>query len=254
MIKTIIVEDDAMHARSLADTLETHFKSIRLLAICYDIQEAMIQISALEPQLVFLDVELGAYSGFDLLAMLKKRDFEVIFTTAYQKYALQAIKMSALDYIEKPVDIKQLRSAISRYHVKTSEKKIQNLLVNFNADGNEQKVALQERGSFHFVRLSDILRLQSDSAYTIVYYKDSTLIHKMLLSKNLAYFEDMFEGKGIFYRVHNQHLVNIHYIKSMVQGKSCFIIMDDGNKSIVPVARARRDDFLHYLRNNGILI
>ncbi len=254
MIKTIIVEYDAMHARSLAEALETHFKTIRLLAICHDVQQAKLQISALEPQLVFLDIELGPYSGFDLLAMLKKRDFEVIFTTAYQEYALQAIKMSALDYIEKPVDIKQLRAAISRYHTRASEKKIQNLLINFNMDGNEQKVALQERGNYIFVRLKDILRLQSDNAYTVVYYKDHSFINKVLLSKNLAYFEDMFEGKGTFYRVHNQHLVNIHYIKRMVHGKSCVIVMDDNKKSVVPVARARRDDFFHYLRNNGILI
>lgn len=254
MIKTIIVEDDEMHARSLADTLATHFKNIQLLAVCNSVPQAMLQIPALKPQLVFLDVELGSLSGFDLLAMLKTRVFEVIFTTAYQKYAVQAIKMSALDYIEKPIDIKQLENAIARYSDKASENKIRNLLENFTSERNEQKIVLQEGGSSLFVCLKDILRLQSDNAYTLVYYWDNKSINKVVLSRNLSYFEDMLKEKGAFYRVHNQHLINIFYIKRLVQDKGCVVVMDDDKKTVVPVARARRDDFFDFLRNNGIII
>ena len=115
MIKTLIVEDDIMHARSLTEMIQEHFKNIRILSVCNNVPDAAQQIRELHPDLVFLDVELGPYTGFDLLAMLNRRDFEVIFTTAYQKYAVMAIKMSALDFIEKPIRPQQLLQKVSQY-------------------------------------------------------------------------------------------------------------------------------------------
>ena len=100
MIRTIIVEDDSMHSKSLVRLLEENFSNVEILAVCNNVPEAVKEITAQKPQLVFLDVELGPYTGFDLLEMLENRNFEVIFTTAYQKYAVRAIKTSALDYLE----------------------------------------------------------------------------------------------------------------------------------------------------------
>ncbi|HBG53764.1 MAG TPA: hypothetical protein DDW70_06100 [Rikenellaceae bacterium] len=254
MIRTLIVEDDIMHARSLTDIIHEHFKNIQILSVCTNVPDAAQQIQELKPELVFLDVELGPLTGFDLLAMLNRRDFEVIFTTAYQKYAVQAIKMSALDYIEKPIDVNQLREALSRYKTKASEKKVQNLLVNLQSSEQDQKIALFDQGSFLFVRIKDIIRLRSENAYTEVYYLENQLVNKALMSKSIAFYEEMLDGKGLFYRIHNQHLINITFIKRLVLNSGCAVIMDDVERSVVPVARSRRDRFLSYLRHNGLMI
>ena len=254
MIKTLIVEDDIMHARSLTEMIQEHFKNIRILSVCNNVPDAAQQIRELHPDLVFLDVELGPYTGFDLLAMLNRRDFEVIFTTAYQKYAVMAIKMSALDFIEKPIDVNQLREALSRYKTKESEKKLQNLLFNLQANEKDQKIALFDQGSFLFVNIKDIMRLRSENAYTEIYYLEDQHVNTALMSKSIAFHEELLDGKGLFYRVHNQHLVNIKYIKRLVLDSGCAVIMDDDERSVVPVARSRRDQFVSYLRDCGIMI
>ncbi|MFY9115652.1 MAG: LytTR family DNA-binding domain-containing protein [Bacteroidales bacterium] len=254
MIKAVIVENDRLHAKSLADMIEDYFDNVQLLDIFDNVPSAALHIPALNPDLLFLDIELGAQSGFDLLDQLKKRDFEVIFTTAYQQYAIQAIKMSALDYLEKPIDPEQLKNAMARYSHKIRSNNIENLLQNFSREKELQKIALYDGSSFLFVSLSHILRLQSDNAYTLFYFKDNDKVNKMLVSRNLAYYEDLFEGRASFYRVHNQHFVNINYIKRLVHDKGFTIIMEGDETSTVPVARARRDGFIRYLRKNGILI
>ncbi|HNR28272.1 MAG TPA: LytTR family DNA-binding domain-containing protein [Bacteroidales bacterium] len=253
MIKTIIVEDDVMHARSLTEMIEEHFKNIRILSVCNNLPDAVQKIQELKPDLVFLDVELGPYNGFDLLAMFNRRDFEVIFTTAYQKYAVMALKMSALDYIEKPVQIDQLREALSRYKSRSGEKKMQNLLRNFQASQEEQKIALFDQGSFLFIMVKDIIWLSSENAYTKIRFRDGDAVNKVLMSKSIAYYQDMLEGKGLFFRVHNQHLVNIRFIKRLVLDSTCDIIMDDNERSVVPVARSRREQFIDYLHDNGVM-
>ena len=107
---------------------------------------------------------------------------------------------------------------------------------------------------FPVCELKDIIRLHSDNAYTEVFYKEDKKIVKTLTSKGISYFEDLFEGKALFYRVHNQHSININYIRQMIYDNGLNLIMDDSEKTLIPVARARKDDFMFFLRQNGILI
>jgi len=162
--------------------------------------------------------------------------------------------MSALDFIEKPIDVNQLREALSRYKTKESEKKLQNLLFNLQANEKDQKIALFDQGSFLFVNIKDIMRLRSENAYTEIYYLEDQHVNTALMSKSIAFYEELLDGKGLFYRVHNQHLVNIKYIKRLVLDSGCAVIMDDDERSVVPVARSRRDQFVSYLRDCGIMI
>lgn len=254
MIKTIIVEDDLMHVESLVKILHENFKNVQIEAICTNVPDAVKKIDTLKPHLVFLDVEMGPFTGFDVLEMVKRKDFEVIFTTAYEQYAIRAIKTAALDYIEKPVNVDKLTEALARYKLKTGAKKIQTLLENFKNNSEEQKVALYDKGCFLFVKLKDIIRLHSDNAYTEVFYKEDKKVIKTLTSKGISYFEDLFQGKALFYRVHNQHLININYIRQMIYDNGLNLKMDDSEKSSIPVARARKEDFMLFLKQNGILI
>lgn len=253
MIRTLIVDDDPMHADSLARLLKDNFDEIELVATCYDVPTAVNKIQTHKPQLLFLDIEMPPHTAFDLLEMVSPRHFEVIFTTSYQQYAVQAIKASALDYIEKPVDIEKLREAMVRYEEKESNAKINNLLGNFKVRDENQKIALYDKGALNFYLLKDIIRCQSDNVYTEFFIAQHGKTQRIEMSKGMSHFEDFLVEKGFFFRVHNQHIVNINHIRKFIRDNGSYLIMDNDPAITIPIARGRKDDFIIFLRKNGIL-
>jgi len=258
MIKTIIVDDDYLHLESLEAMIKEHFKQVEIIALCQNIADAINKIDVLKPQLVFLDIEMGTHTGFDLLEMIEHRDFEVIFTTSYQKYAIQALKASALDYIEKPIRKANVEEALLRYKEKTGKARMLNLLANFKLNEEDQKIALPNRKGLSFFEVKNIIRCKSDNSYTEFIVSDESCnplqISKIVVSKGLNMFEDFLIEKGFFYRIHNQHIVNINHIKKYVKDEGGYLIMDDKSGVPIPIARARRDDFLNYLQSRGIIL
>lgn len=258
MIRTIIVDDDALHIQSLVDLLHADFKHVEIMATCSNVPDAASKINELKPQLVFLDIEMSPYSGFDLLEMVDERDFEVIFTTSYNRYAIQAIKASALDFIEKPLDKANLADALHRYKEKTGKSKMQNLIANFKLSNEEQKIGLTDKDGVHFYELKNIVRCQSDNSYTEFYIlgesRKAGEVIRIVISKGINDFEDFLLEKGFFYRVHNQHLININHINKYVRNNGGYLVMDDNSGGSIPVARARKDDFLNFLRSKGIIL
>ena len=258
MIKTIIVDDDHFHLESLEIMLTEHFKQVEIIATCQNVTNAVIQIDILKPQLVFLDIEMMPYSGFDLLEMVAERDFEVIFTTSYQKYAVQAIRASALDYIEKPIRKASLDEALMRYKGKTGNARMLNLLANFRLNDEEQRIALPDKKGLSFFEVKNIVRCQSDNSYTEFYILGENCnpypITKMVVSKGFNDFEDFLVDRGIFYRVHNQHIVNVNHIKKYVKDDGGYLVMDDKSGVSIPIARARKEEFLNYLQSKGIIL
>lgn len=250
MIKTIIIDDDQFHIDSLINILTDNFKQIEIIAYCNNVPEGVDAINKLKPQLIFLDIEMSPYTGFDLLEMVDERDFEVIFTTSYQRYAIQAIKASALDYIEKPVEINILAEAISRFKEKTGKLRMKNLLNNFGKDSSYQKIALNDNNGLNFFETNNIIRCESDNSFTVFYIKENSRILKFTVSKGLYYFEDYLLDLGSFYRVHNKHIININHIKKFVKETGGYLLMNDNSGITIPVARARKDDFLNFLRLN----
>jgi two-component system, LytTR family, response regulator len=255
MIKTIIVDDDHLHLESLDSMIKEHFKQIEIIALCHNITTAVCKIDELKPQLVFLDIEMGTHTGFDLLEMVSQRDFEVIFTTNYQKYAIQAIKASALDFIEKPIRKDHVAEALQRFKAKSGNERMLNLLANFKSDAEYHKIALPDKKGLSFFEVRNIIRCQSDNSYTEFFIlengKQSELV-KIEISKGLSYFEDYLLDKGFFYRIHNQHLINVNHIKKYIKCDGGYLMMMDG--STIPVARNRKDDFIHYLQSRGIML
>lgn len=258
MIRTIVVDDDALHLQSLVGLLGEHFKQVEIIAANTNVPDAATQINQLKPQLVFLDIEMSPYTGFDLLEMVDECDFEVIFTTSHNRYAIQAIKASALDFIEKPLDKNTLGEALLRYKEKIGKLKMQNLLANFKLNNEDQKIALSDRNGLHFYELKNIIRCQSDNSYTEFHIlgedqKDG-ITKKIIVSKAINDFEDFLIGKGFFYRVHNRHIVNINRIKKFAKDNGSYLIMDDHSGDTIPVARSQKDDFLSFLRQKGMII
>lgn len=258
MIKTILIDDDLLHLESLQKMLDENFRQVEIIATSNNVPDAVEKIDKLKPELVFMDIEMSPFSGFDILEMVSERDFEVIFTTSYQKYAIQAIKASALDYIEKPVIKASLEEALQRFRRKTGNSRITNLLANLKTNSEEQQIALADRNGLNFYKTKDIVRCQSDNSYTEFFILDENKKNgetiKIEVSKGLAYFEDFLVDKGFFYRVHNQHLINVHQIKKIAKDYGGYLIMQGKPEVTIPIARSRKDDFLNFLKFRGIVI
>ena len=247
MIKAIIV-DDEQHCINRLENLVTTYCSntIQLSGSFKTVEEGIDAIKKIKPQLVFLDVEVNDKTGFHLLQQLPQIDFEVIFTTAYDTYAVQAFKFSALDYLLKPVDADELQNAISKLNQKISQQQVSQkfdaLFYNLKSiQGTSKKICVPVVNGLVFIQVSDIIRCESEINYTNLFLKSK---QKLLVAKTLKEFEEML-GDYNFYRIHNSHLINLAYIKSYNKGKGGSVIMEDGSE--IEVSTRRKDAFLKKL-------
>ena len=249
MIKAIIVDDEQQAANRLAELLSKHCKhSVQLVGSFNTIEDAGKAIRSLRPQLVFLDVQIHDKTGFDLLQQLPKKNFDVIFVTAYEKYAIQAFKFSAIDYLLKPVASDDLKQAIEKLNKRKPaeelSRKFETLLENVEQLKQytpPKKIVVPTINGFELLPVIDILRCQSDINYTTIFIKDK---QKLVVAKTLKEFEEML-GEYNFFRIHNSHLVNLAYIKSYNKGKGGSVVMIDGSE--IEVSTRRKEDFLKKL-------
>ena len=202
----------------------------------------------MNPELVFLDIEMQSGNTFDLLNRFAEIAFEVIFITAFSNYALKAIKYAALDYILKPVDIAELKVAVKKALKRMEEKnmntRIASLLNNLNVENKEiQKIGLTSIDGFHIEEVQQIMYLIADGSYTEVYIRNKK---KQLVSKNLKEFEDILPA-SIFCRVHHSHLININFVKKYVKGRGGHVEMEDGIH--IEISARKRDAFLEKFKH-----
>ena len=244
MITAIIVDDDIKNIRVLKGLLEEFCPQVQVIGEAYGIEEAVTVVKANNPQLVFLDIEMPYGNGFQLLDRLMPVDFEIIFITAYDNYAVKAIRYCALDYLLKPVNIKELLQAVQRTteQVKTKETnlKLQVFVDALRSRQNEmQKIAIPGMDGLNFVDMKSIVRCESDRNYTHVY-----LLHgkKITTTKTIGEFEEILP-EGIFFRIHNSHLINLNCIKKYFKGRGGYVVMDDDTN--IEVAARRKDSFLN---------
>jgi len=246
MIKAILLEDEQHSRQLLYEMLTEQFKNITVLAVCKNTKEGAIAIAQHHPDLVISDIELGNNSVFDMLQQLPSIDFEVIFITAHEKYALQAIKFSALDYLLKPFGLDDLTNAINQYQVKLNKSQsVRQFEVLFhNLKGlqkDTKKIALPTSNGLQVVSIKDIVRCQADANYTIFFFAAKK---KMVVTKTLKEFEDLLDDYD-FIRVHNSHLINLNHIVKYTKGEGGVVAMSDGSE--VDVSRRKKDEFLQRL-------
>jgi two-component system, LytTR family, response regulator len=247
MLRAVIIEDEQHCIDRLCGLLaEAASSSIHLLNSYQTIEDGLLGIRKLQPDVVFLDVQIQEQTGFDLLMELKDINFEVIFTTAYERYAVQAFKFSAVDYLLKPVDINELKEAIKRLNDKISKKemlgKLNVLLHNLkDMQGASKKISVPTINGFSFLAINDIIRCQSDVNYTTIYLKEN---QKLTVAKTLKDFEELLTEYN-FYRIHNSHLINLAHIKSYNKGKGGYVSMIDNSE--IEVSTRRKEDFLKRL-------
>ena len=249
MIKAIIVDDEADCCELLAILLERYCPEVGVAAICYSGAEALLSIAKQKPQILFLDVEMPKMNGFELLEKIPEINFELIFTTSFDQYAIKAIRFSALDYLLKPIDKDELRMAVQKVLHRLSSPLPQQLEILLQKIKRPSipvsKIAMPTMEGLHLIPIDSIISCEAESNYSILLLKDK---RKLVISHTLKETEEMLEEYA-FLRVHNSSIVNLNEIRTYVKGEGGYLIMSDG--SIINVSRRRKESLLNKLRHNG---
>lgn len=243
MTKAILVDDAPSNLQLLNGLLNEYCPTVSVVATCTSIKDAEKAIKKNEPELVFLDVELQNELGFNLFDLFPSPDFEVVFTTAHEKYALQAIKSSCLEYLLKPIDFRELIKAVEKFEkqklLTVNKKKIEVLLENVNNSKQiVNKIAIPNANGYVFLNTSEILFCEADMNYTkvITSNRDS-----FLSTKNLKEFEEMLDTE-VFFRCHKSWLINLNFIKQYSRIDGTRVQMT--NDQWIDISVRKRDDFL----------
>lgn len=249
MIDAIIIDDEKHCIDHLAGLLNTYCGSlVRLAGSASSVEEGWQTILRLQPQLVFLDIQLKDETSFDLLNRFPVIDFEIIFVTAYEKYAIQAFKFSAIDYLLKPVDRDDLGQAVARLSQKRSKeeaaKRFETLFYNLRSGpGLPKRISVPTVKGLEFLPVQDIIRCESHINYTSLFLTNG---QKLTVARTLKEFEELLSDHN-FYRVHNSHLINLACIRSYNKGKGGSVSMTDNTE--IEVSTRRKDELLKRLTN-----
>ena len=241
-INAVIVEDEPKNTALLKTMLEMYCPQINVCGDANSIESAISLIKKNSPDLVFLDIEISGGNAFQLLDILQPISFYVIFVTAYDSYLLKAIKYSALDYLFKPINIKELIAAVNKSMEKIQTQKtsqqIELLLRNFSPPKTHTTITLPTSFGFYVIAVQNIVRCEAKGSYTIFYMNDGK---SHTTCKTLKEYEDILPP-DVFFRAHYSHLVNMNFILKYHKGKGGTIEMKD--KSVIPLAARRKNDFI----------
>jgi two-component system LytT family response regulator len=242
-LKTIIVDDEQDAVGFISSIIGEYCPDLEVAGKAHNVTEGVREIKENRPDLVFLDVEMPNGTGFDLLLQFPDKEFEVIFITAFNHYAIRAIKFSAVDYILKPININEFIEAVNRVLQKRKERSSQGndsvriLLENLKS-AHPSRLAIPTSDGMEYLNPKDIIRIESDRSYSWFYLPGN---RKILVSRHLKEFQDIL-GDRNFFRSHNSHLINLRYVKKFIRREGGFIEMQDGSQ--IPVSRGRKEIFL----------
>jgi len=244
-VKAIIVEDELRSREFLNNLVKEYCPAVQVLATAATVDEAIQAINTHKPELVFLDIELHTGTGFDVLESVVDTNFHVIFTTAYDHYAVKAIKFSAVDYLLKPIDVDELQSAVQKVSNKLSgnnKQALQVLLQNLRKPlGSDFSITLATSEGLEFVPLQQIIRLEASGPYTHFFLKEGK---KIIVSKNLKEYE-LLLTEHHFFRVHNSHIINMKEVKRMIKTDGGYAIMND--ESMISISPKKKDEFMQQM-------
>ncbi len=250
MIKAIIIDDEIHCRKTLSMLLEEHCPSVQVVDQCEDGEAGILAIQKLKPDIVFLDIEMPGMNGFEMLQRLAAINFEIIFTTSYDQYAIKAFKFSALDYLLKPVDRHELETALQKVVQRLSRPVPQQLEILlqklYQPTSSIRKIALPTMEGLQMIPIDSIISCASDSNYTIFQLKNK---QKLIVSRLLREVEEMLEEYS-FLRVHHSFVVNLNEIEKYFKGDGGYVVMSDG--STIDVSRNKKDVLLTRLRPNRI--
>lgn len=240
MMRAVLIDDEISNLENLRTLLEKHCPQVTIIATAQNVNNAVDVIEKYLPDLVFLDIQMGEQTGFDVLKLLPSRNFEVVFVTAYDQYGIQAVKFAALDYLLKPVDIEELRNAVDKAEFKLT-RQVQTSQLDFllqqlkKPETSISKIALQMQSEIRYVALSEIIRCEADNTYTHFFLSSD---EKILVSRSLKEYADLLRPSG-FLRTHQSHLVNPKYVKSWLKEDGGILLLMSGEK--IPVSKPNKE-------------
>lgn len=247
MIKAVLIDDEKNALEVLEMQLTRFCKEVTVVASCDGGMKGIAAIKKYAPDLVFLDIEMPHKNGFDVLHETKEINYDVVFTTAYDQFAIKAFKFSALDYLLKPVDILELQAAVEKVRNKKGDRgldeKIKILLEQLQPSQKlTHKIALPVGDAMQFMEPDEIIRCESDSNYTHIFLANGK---KITMAKTLKEVEENISGAP-FFRIHQSHLVNMNHIGKYIKGDNAYVVMKDGTQ--IGVSRNKKEAFLETFR------
>jgi len=248
MIRAVIIDDIEHTHKVITEIIKKYFTEIEIVGQAYDVKNGIEILSKKSPDIVFLDINLPDGTGFDILKQIEKRDFKIIFVTAHQEYALNAIKFSAIDFLLKPLDedevVSAIKNTISIIKKDEEQLKIETFISNYkNQNSKDQKIILKTQDSIYVTKVSDIIRCESDGNYTVIYLNNGS---KILISKTLKEYNELLKEYN-FIRIHKSHLINTDCIVKYEKRDSGIVCMNDGSK--IPVSHRKKDILINALNN-----
>ena len=243
-MRALIIEDENQAVNALEQELADNCPEIQVCGQAATVSEAEALIRDQDPEIVFLDIQLKDGTGFDLLERLGNYDFKVIFTTAYGQYALQAIKISALDYLLKPIGTEELVQAVNKAKstdARMVNNQIMNLIENQKLNLPRKKIALPTSKGISLYEIKTVVRIQAEGNYSGLYMSNG---QKIIVARTLKEFEDTLRGMG-FVRIHHSHIINIDHLKSYISKDGGYVVMS--NNENLPVSKRKKTDLLKAL-------
>ncbi|MDO5977955.1 LytR/AlgR family response regulator transcription factor [Flavivirga spongiicola] len=242
MIRAILVDDEKGALETLSGMLSLFCKEVQVLGKAASANEARDLIKKYHPDLVFLDIRMPFENGFDLLESIDRHTFHVIFTTAYNNYALKAIKFSVLDYLLKPIDVEELQRAVSKVSKIAVNKEQYSVFKAHQLNHEHEQILLPYKNGFQVVNYHEILRFEGERNYTYVYFLNGK---RLLVAKTLKEYEELLKDYG-FFRVHQSNIVNMKCVKGYINGRGGKIQLIDNTE--VDLARSRKKEFLTFFK------
>lgn len=239
-IRAIIVDDEPKSVLLLKKYLGPYSHLISIVGTAHDADEAFVSIKQNEPNLVFLDISMPGSSGLDLLNRFASKNFEVIFTTAHEQYAIEAFNRSAIHYLLKPIDLLQLDEAINRSVAKISSDLPDKIPL------DKRKIMIYTQNGYELIEEKNIIRCEASGAYTEIFLNNKRVITS---SQNLKSFEQQLES-NTFLRIHKSHIINLDEVQSFTRGKNCYVTLKD--KSQIFMSNQKKNDFIQRLNENFI--
>jgi len=246
LIRTVLIDDEIDSNRILQTLLENYCPQVRVVGTADGVATAADLIREVRPDLVFMDIEMTQGNAFDLLHRLQPVNFHVIFVTAFDSHAVRAFRYNAVDYLLKPINIKELRASVDKLTGKVVEgdflMKVKSAVENIQGiDIGDRKIAFPSLNGLFFVKLRDIIRLEAKSGYTAIHLQDGT---KMTTTGTISEYENLLP-EAVFFRIHHSHIINLNKIKYYQKGRGGYVTMDD--ESEIEVASRRREEFMKRL-------
>ena len=243
MITATIVDDEPYCCETLVTLLERYCPDIKILDICYSGADVLKSFKEKRPDILFLDIEMPHMNGFELLEKISEPNFEIIFTTAYNEYAIKAIKHSALDYLLKPVDKDELIQSVKKAQKVKSKKsgaRVETLLEMLHGKKSLRRFGVSTLEGLIMVNIDDIIFCESDSAYCKLFFREQ--LKPMVITKTLKEVEEVLQGND-FCRIHHSYVINMKFVERYIRGEGGEVVMMNG--AHLPISRTRKQDFLN---------